>query len=182
MMLSRQKIINYARALFNLEGSSQEIQQREQDLKSLALLLSNTPDLVSILDYPEMSVEKKMVLLEKLLDRTLDASVKNLIAFLIKQRKAKIVQKLFSEYHQLVVDQLKEIDVEISTAESLTSEEKNILTKKLEDKFHKKTNLIETINPALLGGVTILVHNQMLDLSIKGKLMNLKKQLLKARI
>lgn len=181
-MISRQKIVNYARALFNIEGSSSEIQQRQEDLKSLAKILSETPDLQSILDYPEMTVEKKMILLEKLLKKPLNPSIKNLIALLINRRKSKIIQKLSSEYHNLVVHELKEIDVEISTPESLTREEKQILTKKLEDKFHKKTNLIETINPALLGGLTILVHNQILDLSIKGKLMNLKKQLLKARI
>lgn len=181
-MMSHQKIVNYARALFNIKGSLEQIEQRQQDLEEISEIVSKTPDLLSLLSYPELAVEQKLSLLETLLQRILDPFVKKMIGLLIKQRKIKIIRKLFAEYHKLVVYSLKEMDIVVSTGEPLMGEERSILKGKLGDKFQKKVNLIEIVDPTLLGGFTILIHNQMLDLSIKGKLMNLKKQLLKAGI
>lgn len=181
-MISRQKSANYARALFNIEGSSEQVHSRQEDLEDIAEVIRGFPEILYLLGCPQLSIENKMLALEKILKRNLDPHTKELIGLLLKQRKAVQIRQIAFDYHKLVMLGLKEMDVEIAAVEPLSEQAKGTLKAKLEDKLKKKVNIVEVIDSSLLGGFTILVHNQMLDLSIKGTLTNLKKQLLKAEL
>lgn len=181
-MISHQKSVNYAKALFNIEGSSEEVHKRQEDLEQIADVIKFFPEMLYLLGCPELSIEHRIAELEKVLKTQLDPHVKRLIGLLLKQRKAVQIRQIASDYHKMVVHDLKEMEVEISSAEPLKEETKNILRAKLEERLEKKVKFVEIIDPNLLGGFTVLIHNQMLDLSIKGTLMNLKKQLLKVEL
>jgi ATP synthase F1 delta subunit len=101
---------------------------------------------------------------------------------LIHRHKVSAIRKISGEYHKLVASGLKEIEIEVTSAQPLNEALKQVLRSKLEKKFQKTLEIVERVDPGLLGGFTILVHNQLLDLSIKGKLIELKKQLLKAKL
>lgn len=181
-MLSHQKAVNYAKALFDVEGSLIEVQARQTDLELIADLVKQEPRILTFLSFPDLATDKKIEVLEKILEKKIDPCVARLIACVIERRKTSAIKQIASEYRQLVVHTLKEIDVDVETAVPLTAEERDSLKLKLENKFQKKVNLLEHMDPALLGGFTIVVHNEMLDLSIRAKLINLKKQLLKAEL
>lgn len=174
-MSSHQKTVNYARALFHVKGSLEEVHQRQKDLELLADVIKQNPKMLYLLGCPELSVDAKLAALEDALKIELEPFVKRLIILLLKRRKATQIRQVASEYHKLVIHSLKEMDVDIVTAEPLTDQAKQLVRDKLEHKLQQKVNLIETIDPTLLGGFILFIHNQMLDLSIKGHLMNLKK-------
>ena len=181
-MISHQKVVNYARGLFNINSSIEEIHVRQKDLELLSHLITDYPKILTILSYPQLTIDKKIALIEQSLSRSLDPFVKQLLAVLIKRRITSMIRRIALEYHKLVVYGLQELDVEVTTAEPLTDQEKQILKEKLEKRLQKKIEMSEVVDPSLLGGFSVLIHDQMLDLSIRGKLNNLKKQLLKAKI
>lgn len=174
-MSSHQKTVNYARALFNVEGSLEQVHQRQKDLELLADVIKQNPKMLYLLGCPELSVATKLTALEEALKIELEPFVKRLIILLLQRRKATQIRQIASEYHKLVMHSLKEIDVNVVTAEPLTDQAKQMVRTKLEHRLQQKVNLMETLDPTLLGGFILFVHNQMLDLSIKGNLMNLKK-------
>lgn len=181
-MISHQKTMNYARALFNIEGTIEQIRQRQENLEQLSQIISQTPEMIHLLSCPDLVTEAKISLLEKALGKKLDPYVKRLVSLLLLRGKGILIRPIATEYHKLVVYSLKEIEVELTSAEPLTAEVKAGLLHKLEAKFQTKVTFIEMIDPTLLGGFKILVHNQLLDLTIRGRLLKLKKQLLKAKI
>lgn len=182
MVLSYQKTASYARALFDVPGSVEEIQGREKDLGAIADLVKQEPKLLTLLSSSDLTVEKKLSLLEEFLQKKLDVCVRNLLACVIQRRKTTAIRQIALEYHRLVIHHLKEIEVLVTSAFPLTEEEKETIRGKLETKWKKKVHLIEALDPSLLGGFTLLVYNDLLDLSIKEKITKLKKQLFKAEL
>lgn len=178
-MSSHQKNVNYAKALFRVPGSREEIQTRQQNLELLAATLKSHPDLLHFLTYPGTSSEQKLDTLEKGFKTPFDPYVKRLVALILKRQKASEIRRISNEYHKLVLDSLQEVDVEVTSADPLTDEAKSKLLKKLEAQLSKKVHLIEVLDPSLIGGFTLQINNKFLDQSIKGKIIQLKRQLLK---
>lgn len=181
-MISHQRVANYAKALFDVPGTAEEIHQRQQHLQRVAALLTEHPEIVHLLGCPEVVAEKKLKVLEQVIEGPLNGTVRNLLAFIMQRGMANAIRKIANEYHKLVIYSLKEIEAKVVTAQPLTEQEREILRAKLEEKFQKKALIVETVDPSLLMGMTVLVHDQMIDLSAKGIFMNLKKQLLKAKV
>jgi F-type H+-transporting ATPase subunit delta len=178
-MLKRKTAVNYAKALFAIPGSEEDVQQRQEGLERLVAILREHPQVLQILSCPELSVEDRLQTVEKLLQSHLNPILKQFLGELFKRRKTNYLVPVASEYHKLVVDDLKSLDVGVESFEPLSETSRQALLSKLEHKFKKKINLIESVNPELLSGFVLLIGNKQLDLSIKGKLIKLKQLILK---
>ena len=66
----------------------------------------------------------------------------------------------------------------IVSAVELTDSEKAQIKAKLENKFKKEFNLINTINEEILSGLMIKIEDTLIDLSLRAKLNTLKKQII----
>lgn len=181
-MVSHQRIVNYAKALFDIPGAVEEINQRKHHLMLISDLITDYPEMHVLLGCPEVGTERKIEVLERILQEPLNIYVKNLLMEIIKRSLVGSIRPISREYHKLMIHTLEEIEAEVVTAEPLTVKERELLKHNLEEKFKKKANIIETVDPSLLMGMTVLVHDQMIDLSAKGMFTNLKKQMLKAKI
>lgn len=178
-MLIRKTAVNYAKALFAVSGTKEEIQKRQADLEHLVAVIRDQPAILQLLCYPELSVKDRLEKVEELLKIDFDPVLKAFLSVLLKKRKVNYLIIIASEYHKLAFDHLKSLDVNLQSIESLTEDIREKLVVKLENTFNKKIILTETIDPKLLGGFVLLINNRLLDLSIKGKLTNLKKLILK---
>lgn len=172
------KAANYAKALFKVQGSLEQIQLRQKNLEELAECIKEHPKMLYLLGCPEVSAHDKLEFLQKNLQQQLDPHVKRMLELMLKRQLASQIRWSAAVYHDLVVESLKGIDVEVSAAAPLTPATKKALLEKLEAKLQKKINLIETLDPKLLGGFTLHIHDQLLDLSLQGSLMKLKRTML----
>lgn len=178
-MKRSQKAANYAKALFKVDGSAEQIQHRQRNLEELAEWIKEHPKILYLLGCPEINADDKLEFLQKNLQKQLDPHVRRLLGLMLKRQLASQIRWTAAVYHDLVVESLKGIDVEVAAAAPLTSLTRQALLEKLEVKLQKKVNLIETLDPKLLGGFTLHIHDQLLDLSLQGTLMKLKRTMLK---
>ena len=63
------------------------------------------------------------------------------------------------------------------SAIKLTADEKIRIANIIQAKLNMAIDLVEIVNPALIGGLVIKYDDKMLDASLKGKFKNLKKKL-----
>lgn len=181
-MIKHQIAVNFAKALFNLGGSSQEVQKREEELQLLAKLAKEVPGMISYLGSPQLDLTQKIASLEKSVGHPLDPHVVKMLGVLAKKHTLSALRQIATEYHKLVVNQLKEVEVDIASAEPLTEEEINLIVKKLEQTLKRKPSITKNLDKNLLGGFTLLAHDKFLDLSLRGKLTKLKSQLTKVKV
>lgn len=176
------KTVNYAKALFDMGGSTQQIEKRIADFSSIEETTKQYPEIVHLLNFPDVNVEKKMAFLESILKRELEPILKKLLLLVIAQHKSDQIHPIAVAYRKLAAEGLKEVEAKVSAVDPLSDDAKQEITSFLEQKFKKKIKLITEKDPSLLGGFTIEAENQLLDMSIKNKLTSLKTALLKARL
>lgn len=180
-MLLRKTATNYAKALFAVSTSQEEIQKRQADLDYLVAIIRDQPYVLQLLCYPELSVEDRLKMVEKLLKLDFDPVLSRFLGMILKKRKANYLIAIVSEYHKLVLNDLKCLDVDLESSEALSEATRKDLLLKLENKFKKKIHFIETINPNLMSGFVLLIGNKLLDLSLRGKMTKLKNLIVKGK-
>ena len=71
------------------------------------------------------------------------------------------------------------ISVEITSAVELNAKTREILTKQMEKQQKGKIDLIEKINPDLIGGFLIRMGDYQIDASLSGSINKIKQELIK---
>jgi F-type H+-transporting ATPase subunit delta len=68
--------------------------------------------------------------------------------------------------------------VQVRTPASLTPPERDSLLQQLRNTLHQEPSLEESVDPALLGGMTVKVGDYVYDASVRTRLQEIRKQLI----
>ena len=82
-----------------------------------------------------------------------------------------------NEYKLMVNEYLGIWEADIVTAIPMDDESEAKLKQKVEEDFNKKMILNKKIDPKIIGGVILVIANEMLDWSVTGRLRKLKEKL-----
>jgi F-type H+-transporting ATPase subunit delta len=101
-----------------------------------------------------------------------------LLVLIEKDRINEIDGKL-REMENIYLESNNTVKAKVKTVIALNDDERNTLIEKLEKKFNKKVLIEEEIDPSIIGGVYVEVNNEVIDGSIRSKLSEMKKIMLK---
>lgn len=153
-----------------------------QDLSNLKnFVIRNNPGFLELLDRPEIGFADKCVFIDNALGGNFSEEIKRFIKLLIENgridRLVDIADYTIERYsHE---DELKAY---VSTAFPLDAKSRESIKDKLENIYQRKFRLDVRSDPALLGGVRLVIGSRVIDGSIKGNLEALKERLLPIRI
>ncbi len=100
----------------------------------------------------------------------------NFIEILKKNNDLSLVDKIIQQYYKYYREQRNISKIEVSSAKKLNPE----ILNKIIQKFNKQIEIKETIKESLIGGIVLRVDDNLLvDGSVKKKLENLKKSIIK---
>lgn len=172
----------YSKALFRLAASPQELERRHQDLESVVALLQRVPKLAFFLSAPQIRIGQKREVLENSLAGQIDERLMHFLFFLLEKGRMKHLPEIAKGYHRLVKENLGILEANLITAVAAERSYTEKLKKRLEDTFKKKVEIKEKIDPQILGGVILILANQVMDWSVRNKLARLKERLLATRL
>lgn len=174
--------VRYSKALFNLGSSLQDQERRQGDLQRFADDFSRKPEIKSFFLSPKIPLREKKEVLEKGLKKTNDSELINFLKFLLDKNQFKLIPEIAFEYTKLTNEKAGKLEAYLTCALELESSTEDVLKKILEKMFKKQIHLNITIDPKLIAGGIILVNNQLLDFSIKGRLESLREDLLSVNV
>lgn len=150
----------YAQSLYDICAASLE----KEALNFLNVLREN--NFLSSLRIP---TKVKVYVLDEL---NLPDKLRNLCKVLLLNHRGALCTEVLLKYTEIVKISRKEADVLIESCVPLSAKAKKETTGALLTKFStvKKINIIQKVNPSLLGGMTIKMNFIMIDLSIIGRL------------
>ncbi|MEO7495672.1 MAG: F0F1 ATP synthase subunit delta [Massilia sp.] len=105
-----------------------------------------------------------------LIKSPLTAEAKNLVAMLIENRRIALLPEIGAQFHVLKNAQEGAADAGITSAFELSGAQVAELVSTLEKKFGRKLNPTVTVDPSLIGGVRVVVGDEVLDTSVRAKL------------
>ena len=165
----------YAEALFQI--SLDEGEKFNDELNFLATVLRDR-NLNTYLSNPSVSKDEGKKFVLSFLPENFNQSLKNFFELLVDNSRVIFFEEILQQFHNLENDYNKVIEAKILSAFELLENQKVSIKGRLEKKFNKKVVLSCIVDKTLIGGVTIIIGDYVVDGSIKRNLEVLKNSIL----
>lgn len=165
-----------------LEIGQEEGKQKEflDELLDIKKVMSENPEFATVLRYPGIGKQEKTEMLESVFKDQVDPRVMQFLKVLCLHRKAGDIAEIADAYEQLY-DKAQGIErVNVFTATPLSKAQTDRLKLKLEKQLHHSIRMEVHTDPALIAGLKIVTEDSILDNTVRGRLDNMKDQLMKA--
>jgi F-type H+-transporting ATPase subunit delta len=158
----------YAEALFRVAKSG-NLAQWSDAVSEMAQLAAH-PEVKAFISNPKISKQQIAETFLSLLKTGAGPEVKNFVGMLVENDRLILLPEIAEQFHALKNAQEGAADAEITSAFALSDAQVKDLVATLEKKFGRKLNPSVTVDNALIGGVRVVVGDQVLDTSVRAKL------------
>ena len=166
----------YAKAVFASALDAAIIDETKEELKTMALA-SLTPEVQSMIEDPTMSKDEILKSLKALFDGSISKISQSLLNVLAENNRLNLLEAIFEIYQEIVAKHKEQKAVEVFVATQPSEDTTESIKTKLVSVYGEGTNIEFKIDPNIMGGLSLKVGDETLDLSIRGKVKKLINQL-----
>lgn len=160
---------NYASALLSIAVDENKVIDYQKEVKELMKIIKDNPDFLVLLDSRFLSVnERKEKVSEILINFSTD--VINFIKIIVEHNRVNYLEDILQAFNTLCNESRDIVEGLIYTAFPLKEETLLKIKQKISQIEHHDVDLIERIDPSLIGGVKVVINSHVYDGSIKNKL------------
>lgn len=169
----------YALALYEVCEENGTVKKNLQDLKDVVNIIRENEDFTQVIRHPEINTSKKKALFAQIFKGKIDDELLHFLEILINKGRILNLQEILVEMERIHLEKNNKVIAIVKTVIPLLEKEKHELIEKLNKKYNKTIVLQEEIEPELIGGVYIRVGDDVIDGSVKNKLAEMNKLMLK---
>ncbi len=159
----------YAEALFRAAKESGNLAKWSEQVSLLGQVAAN-PEARSAIGDPNVAAPQLVDLFRSACGTAVDAEVSNFIQLLCNNDRLGLLPEIASLYDNYKRAEEGTKQAEIMSAFPIDDNQVKALVPQLETVFKTKLEASVTVDPALIGGIKVIVGDQMLDASVRGKL------------
>jgi len=166
----------YAKALFELAGEQNLLEAVHNDMLQLKNICESNRDFRHLLESPIISQAKKTAVFKAVFIENFNPMSYHFLEIIIKKRREVLIAEIAQGFIDLYNDFLNIKSVVLKTAakanDALVIQLKDILKKQLKANI----DLVESVNPNLVGGFVLTYEDKQYDASIRRNINRLKKE------
>ena len=166
----------YAKALFASAVESNNLDEMANELKTMAAA-SQTNGVKNTIENPALSRKEVVDILTKLFEESSSDTSKKLIEILAENKRLNLLEPIYSIYQTLLEKHKEQKSIQVFVAVEPGNDAKDSIEKKLRSTYGKDANIYFSKDPKMMGGLSIKIGDETLDLSIRGKVNKLVNQL-----
>ena len=166
----------YAKAIFDAAVDSGATSETQASLKSLAAGFKEKA-ITDLISSPTLSRSEILKKLTSIFDGEVNELVNNLLGALAENDRLEICPEISNLYESLLAEHNQQLDIDVSIPVDLGDESKEGLKQSILKKYGETSNINFLVDPAIMGGITIKIDDEILDLSIKGRVQKLVNEL-----
>lgn len=169
----------YARAIFELAQEDGQLDQTYQELVSVRQVFLDNPSLASLLAGVDLGIKEKQALVDQVKEGA-NKYVANLLQMAFDYRRMSDMVAIVDEFERRYDEKHKRVHAEVVTAVQLDETRRNQLRDNLAARLGAQEIVLnEKVDPTILGGVVVKTANQTLDGSIKTKIEQIRRLIVK---
>ncbi|TBR77646.1 MAG: F0F1 ATP synthase subunit delta [Burkholderiaceae bacterium] len=161
----------YAEALF--KASSSDLSSVENWVEELASIASN-PELQQFADNPKVPASQVFDLMTGVAKSRLDDAARNFLRVVIENGRLAVLPEIAAQFRALKNARSGSSDAVVYSAFPIDSAALADVAALLEKRFDRKLNVSVTLQPELIGGIRVVVGDEVLDTSVKARLEQMK--------
>ena len=166
----------YAKALFASAVESNNLDEMADELRTMAAA-SQTDGVKNTIENPALSRKEVVDILTNLFEESSSDTSKKLIEILAENKRLNLLEPIYSIYQTLLEKHKEQNSIQVFVAVEPGNEAKDSIEKKLRSTYGKDANIYFSKDPKMMGGLSIKIGDETLDLSIRGKVNKLVNQL-----
>jgi len=164
----------YALALYNVAEEKGKVDEFLKDFEDIVHLFKNNEECKTLISHPDISTKEKRNIFIKMFKGEIDDHLLSFLLILIDKGRIEFAEEKFKEMKKIYLKRHNSLTAEVRTVIPLEQEERENLTNKLSNMYDKQIILSEKIDKSLIGGVYLKVGNNVMDGTIKNKLVEIK--------
>ncbi len=173
----------YGDALFELALEEQKLDAMLEEVRAVAEILDQNPELNQLLTHPKIVKEEKIGVLEEIFSGRISGELMGLMKLVVEKDHAGELSSVFVYFVDAVKEYKNIGTAYVTSAAELTEAQK----KAVEERLLATTKYVNfemhfDVDAALIGGMVIRIGDRIVDSSIKTKLYNLTRELTKIQL
>ena len=162
----------YAEALFQVAVKA-DLKQAAGEIDALAAVSAN-PQLRQFADSPKTTSAQVLDVMTSVVKLPLSDATKNLLRTVIDNGRLTALPEIAAQFHVLANARAGVSDAVIYSAFEMSAEQVAEVLVSLEKRFARKLNASVQVQADLIGGIRVVVGDEVLDTSIKARLEQMK--------
>ncbi|MBU0982510.1 MAG: F0F1 ATP synthase subunit delta [candidate division Zixibacteria bacterium] len=177
-MIAQEVAQKYANALFMSVRERNIIDQSYEQLTGLAAMLKTDRRLLTFLSSPRIALDGKLEVVRSVFGERLERLLVEFLQLLVRKRRINQLPDVIDEFNRLVELHKGINRVTVITAVPVNPDEESRLQAKLAAKVAGGTiELEKKVDPSLIGGMIVIMHDQIIDGSVRHGMDQLEEQL-----
>ncbi len=166
----------YSKAILELAEAAGEVKLWSERLGVVRQFLTD-PDLAAVLANPSVTVQRRKEVVETLGTHLLGREGLNLVKLLIETGRVQEIDGIIDEFHRLADLAAGRVRATAVTAIELPQKDVDQLLADLSRQLGKEVRLEVEVDPAIMGGLVLHVGDQLIDASVRTRLLQLRRRL-----
>ena len=162
----------YAEALFQVAEKG-DLKQASAELDALASVAAN-PQLRQFADAPSSAAQQVFDVITGVANVPLSDASKNLLRTVIDNGRLSALPEIAAQFHALAASRSGVSDAIVYSAFPIDAAALADVLGALEKRFKRKLDATVQVQPDLIGGIRVVVGDEVLDTSVKARLEQMK--------
>lgn len=173
----------YAEALFELALDEHREEQFLEEAQGLLQVLQENPELNQMMNHPKIGREEKISTLKAVFEGRISADMLGFLTVIVEKNRYGNIEQILESF----VDKMKEYKgigvAYVKSAVSLTDEQKKqVEGKLLETTGYRQVEMHYEVRTDLIGGMVIRIGDRVVDSSIRSRLSDMERNLMKIQL
>ncbi len=181
-MLAQQVAKKYSVALFSLAAEKGILDTAWEQFGSLGEYLKADDTFLDFMSAPQVLDQHKEDLVTKAFSTKLEKCFFDFLMVLVRKRRVGFLPEIIDELDRLIRAEKGIARATCITVNPIVDSERQQLIEELAQKTSLKIELEEKIDKSILGGIIIILHNQIIDGSVRYGLDQLRNRLMKVKV
>jgi F-type H+-transporting ATPase subunit delta len=162
----------YAEALFQVAGKG-DLKQASEQLDAIAAVAANV-QMRQYADNPKATVDQVFDVITSVVKSPLSDATRNLLRAVIDNGRLAALPEVAVQFHALVSERSGVSEATVYSAFPIDAAQLSAVVVSLEKRFGRKLTASVQIEPELIGGIRVVVGDEVLDTSVKARLEQMK--------
>lgn len=165
----------YAQSLFELSRDDGSVEATEAELRQFRTLIEENADFRRLVESPAFTSEDQLRAVGAIVEAVKPSMfVGNFLKVVASNRRLFALPQIVTAFIELARAARGEVEARVVSAQALSSEQRDELSKALAAYSGKTITMQETVDPEILGGLVVRIGSRQIDTSLRTKLNSLK--------
>ncbi len=181
-MLIQEVSRKYSQALFNAAKNRNLLGEADTQLKELGEIIKKDSSLMEFFSFPNVTDVSKIELVRSVFSERMNRLLVEFLVVLIEKKRINFLSEIIDDFIRLVEAERGIGRVTVISAVQLNNDERQKLIPAIQQRIGMDVLLEEKVDQSILGGMIVVMHNEIIDGSVRYGLEKIEDKLGKVRV